>query len=137
MLHVNENYSKIINIEALTMIDMASRDIIPAVNSYIGEVANTAAAKMSVLPTVNCSVERDIIEKLSELCAEAYECVAELREADRKANAIADVELRAEACCNSVIPAMNALREAVDQMETMTSSEYWPMPTYCDLMFKI
>ena len=132
-----ENYSKIINIEALTMIDMASRDIIPAVNSYIGEVANTAAAKMSVLPTVNCSVERDIIEKLSELCAEAYECVAELRDADRKANAIADVELRAEACCNSVIPAMSALREAVDQMETMTSSEYWPMPTYCDLMFKI
>ena len=132
-----ENYAKIINIEALTMIDMASRDIIPAVNSYIGEVANTAAAKMSVLPTVNCYEERDIIEKLSELNAEAYECVAELKEAEREAAAIADATARAEAYCNRVIPVMNALREAVDEMETMTSSEYWPMPSYRDLMFNI
>ena len=132
-----ENYSKIINIEALTMIDMASRDIIPAVNSYIGEVANTAAAKMSVLPTVNCSVERDLIERLSELNATAYRCVAELRAADKEATSIADVEKRAEACRDKVIPAMNALRAAVDEMETMTSSEYWPMPSYSDLMFNI
>ena len=132
-----ENYSKIINIEALTMIDMASRDIIPAVNSYIGEVANTAAAKMSVLPTVNCFVERDIVEKLSELCATAYKNVEALRRADREATSIADVEKRAEACRDKVIPAMNALRAAVDEMETMTSSEYWPMPSYRDLMFNI
>ena len=132
-----ENYSKIINIEALTMIDMASRDIIPAVNSYIGEIANTAAAKMSVLPTVNCSVERDLIERLSELNATAYRCVAELRAADKEATSIADVEKRAEACRDKVIPAMNALRAAVDEMETMTSSEYWPMPSYSDLMFNI
>ncbi|MBQ8849589.1 MAG: glutamine synthetase III [Clostridia bacterium] len=132
-----ENYSKIINIEALTMIDMASRDIIPAVNSYLGEVANTAAAKMSVLPTVNCSVERDILTRLSELNAKAYRCIDELKAADKAATSISDVKARAEACCNSVIPAMNALREAVDEMETITSSEYWPMPTYSDLMFKI
>ena len=132
-----ENYAKIINIEALTMIDMASRDVIPAVNSYIGEVANTAAAKMSVLPTANCSVERDLIEKLSELNATAYRCVALLKEADKEATSIADVEKRAEACRDRVIPAMNALRKAVDEMETMTSSEYWPMPSYSDLMFNI
>ncbi len=132
-----ENYSKIINIEALTMIDMASRDIIPAVNSYLGEVANTAAAKMSVLPTVNCSVERDILTRLSELNATAYRCVNELKEADRAATSIADVEKRAEACRDRVIPAMDALRAAVDEMETVTSSEYWPMPSYSDLMFKI
>ena len=132
-----ENYSKIINIEALTMIDMASRDIIPAVNSYIGEVANTAASKMSVLPTANCFVERDLIERLSELCATAYKCVSALKKADREATAIADVEKRAEACRDNVIPAMNALRAAVDEMETMTSSEYWPMPSYRDLMFNI
>ena len=132
-----ENYSKIINIEALTMIDMASRDIIPAVNSYLGEVANTAAAKMSVLPTVNCAVERDILTRLSDLNATAYRCVAELKDADKAATAISDVEKRAEACRDSVIPAMNALRAAVDEMETITSSEYWPMPSYSDLMFKI
>ena len=132
-----ENYSKIINIEALTMIEMASRDIIPAVNSYLGEVANTAAAKMSVLPTVNCSVERDILVKLSELNATAYKCVELLKEADREATAMTDVKLRAEACRDRVIPAMDALRAAVDEMETITSSEYWPMPSYSDLMFKI
>ena len=132
-----ENYSKIINIEALTMIDMASRDIIPAVNSYIGEVANTAASKMSVLPIVNCTVEKDLIEKLSELNATAYRCVAELRNADKEATSISDVEKRAEACRDKVIPAMNALRAAVDEMEAMTSSEYWPMPSYRDLMFNI
>ncbi len=132
-----ENYSKLINIEALTMIDMASRDIIPAVNSYLGEVANTAAAKMSVLPTANCAVERDIIEKLSELNARAYRGVEKLRLADKAATAISDVEKRAEACRDSVLPAMEELRAAVDEMETVTSSEYWPMPTYGDLMFKI
>ena len=100
-------------------------------------VANTAAAKMSVLPTVNCSVERDLIERLSELNATAYRCVAELRAADKEATSIADVEKRAEACRDKVIPAMNALRAAVDEMETMTSSEYWPMPSYSDLMFNI
>ena len=132
-----ENYSKIINIEALTMIDMASRDIIPAVNSYIGEVANTAAAKLSVIPNANCYVEKDIIERLSELCATAYKCVDTLKRADREATSIANVEKRAEACRDKVIPAMNALRAAVDEMETMTSSEYWPMPSYRDLMFNI
>ena len=132
-----ENYSKLINIEALTMIDMASRDIIPAVNSYLGEVANTAAAKMSVLPTADCSVERDIIEKLSALNARAYKGVERLRLADKAATAISDVEKRAEACRDSVLPAMEELRAAVDEMETVTSSEYWPMPTYSDLMFKI
>ena len=132
-----ENYSKIINIEALTMIDMASRDIIPAVNSYLGEVANTAAAKLSVLPTITCEVEKDILTRLSELNARAYKCVDLLKAADKEATSIKDVEKRAEACRDKVIPAMNELRAAVDEMETMTSSEYWPMPSYGDLMFNI
>ncbi len=132
-----ENYSKIINIEALTMIDMASRDIIPAVISYLGEVANTAAAKLSVLPTANCMVERDMIERLSELNAGAYRSVERLKLADKAAVAEKDVEKRAEICRDSVIPAMEELRALVDEMETVTSSKYWPMPTYSDLMFKI
>ncbi len=132
-----ENYAKIINIEALTMIKMAKRDIIPAVNSYIGEVANTAAVKLSVLPTANCKVEADIIEKLSELNARAYSEVEELRALDAEANSESDVEKRAELCCERVVPAMKKLRMTVDAMEELTSSEYWPMPTYSDLMFKI
>ncbi|MBE6668123.1 MAG: glutamine synthetase type III [Ruminococcaceae bacterium] len=132
-----ENYSKIINIEALTMIKMASRDIIPAVNAYIGEVAKGAAAKVSFIPNANCEVEEDIIEKLSDLNARAYAYVEVLKEADKAAIAVCDVEQRAEVCRDRVVPAMKELRAVVDAMEEMTSSEFWPMPTYSDLMFKI
>ena len=132
-----ENYSKIINIEALTMIRMASRDIIPAVNSYLGEVANAAAAKLSVISGINCDVEKDVLVKLSDLNAKAYAEVAALKKADDKAMKISDVKERAEYCCKKVVPAMARLRATVDSMEELTSSEYWPMPTYADLMFKI
>ena len=132
-----ENYSKLINIEALTMIEMASREIIPAVNAYLAEVAGTAAAKMSVLPTLNCSVERDILTKLSDLNAKAYEDLKALKECEAKAAAEKDIVARAEAYCNVVLPAMAKLRAHVDEMETMTASEYWPMPTYGDMMFRI
>ena len=132
-----ENYSKIINIEALTMIKMASRDIIPAVTAYIGEVAKGAAAKRAFAPTVSCKVEEEIIEKLSDLNARAYAYVEALKVADNDAKAESDVEKRAEVCRDRVVPAMKELREAVDAMEEMTSSEFWPIPTYSDLMFKI
>ena len=132
-----ENYSKIINIEALTMIRMASRDVIPAVNSYLGEVANSAAAKMSVIAGINCDVEKDILVKLSDLNAKAYAEVAALKVADDEAMKLSDVKERATYCCEKVVPAMARLRATVDSMEELTSSEYWPMPTYADLMFKI
>ena len=132
-----ENYAKIINIEALTMIDMASRDIIPAVNAYLGEVAATAVAKKNAIAAADISVETDIIEKLSALNARAYRGVEKLKTAEKQATAISDVAARAEAYRRSVIPAMNELRAAVDEMETVTSSKYWPMPTYSDLMFNI
>ena len=132
-----ENYSKIINIEALTMIKMASRDIIPAVTAYIGEVAKGAAAKRAFAPSVSCKVEEEIIEKLSDLNAKAYEYVEALKIADNDAKAVCDVEKRAEVCRDRVVPAMKELREVVDAMEEMTSSEFWPVPTYSDLMFKI
>ena len=132
-----ENYAKIINIEALTMIDMASRDIIPAVNAYLGDVASAAVAKKNALVGADISVETDIIEKLSAVNAKAYKCVAKLKTAEQKAAAISDVAARAEAYQRIVIPAMNELREYVDEMETMTASKYWPMPTYSDIMFNI
>ena len=119
------------------MIKMASRDIIPAVNAYIGEVAKGAAAKASFIPGANCEVEEDIIEKLSDLNARAYAYVEVLKEADKAAIAVCDVEQRAEVCRDRVVPAMKELRAVVDAMEEMTSSEFWPMPTYSDLMFKI
>ncbi len=132
-----ENYSKIINIEARTMIEMAGRDIIPAVNEYVGDVADTAAAKLAVLPDVSCEVEKDIIKKLSALNAKAYAKVAELRDVEEEAVAISDHEKMADFYCNEVIPLMTELREIVDNMETMTASEYWPLPSYGDMMFGI
>ncbi len=132
-----ENYAKTLNIEALTMIEMASRDIIPAVNAYLADVANTAASKLAVLPDLPCEVEKDILRKLSALNAKAYAELGALKEAEEKAATVAGMRERAEAYRDLVLPAMDALRETVDEMETMTSSEYWPLPTYGDMMFKI
>ncbi len=132
-----ENYAKIVNIEALTMIEMASRDIIPAVNAYLGEVANTAVAKRAVLSGISCAVEEDILMKLSDLNARTYDALGKLKKAEAKAAKTAGVMARAEACRDLVLPAMDKLRKLVDEMETMTSSEYWPLPTYGDMMFSV
>ena len=132
-----ENYAKIVNIEALTMIEMASRDIIPAVNAYMAELADTAAAKLAVMPDICCEVEKDILRKLSELNASAYKNLNALKSAEKEAAALTDNIARAEAYRNFVLPAMAALRRDVDAMEELTASEYWPLPTYGDIMFRI
>jgi len=132
-----ENYAKIVNIEALTMIEMASRDIIPAVNAYTAELAETAAAKMAVLPDVCCDVEKDILCKLSALNASAYKNLNALKQAEKAASALTDSVARAEAYRDTVLPTMAALRRDVDAMEELTASEYWPLPTYGDMMFRV
>ena len=131
-----ENYSKIINIEALTMIEMASRDIIPAVNRYVGDVAAGANAKEKLIPG-SCAVEREIVQKLSELTYKAYHTLIKLETNEKLAASIPDVVARAEAYRDTVIPSMTRLRGFVDEMELLTSSEYWPLPSYGDMMFKI
>ena len=132
-----ENYSKIINIEALTMIEMATREIIPAVNAYVGDVADAAASKMALVSEKYCSVEKDIIKKLSTLNEAAYGKVAELKSAEAEAAAESDCEKMAEAYKDKVIPAMESLRVVVDEMETLTASDYWPLPSYGDMMFRV
>ena len=132
-----ENYAKIINIEALTMIVMASRDYIPAVESYIAEIADTAAKKRAVCENVSCFVEQELILRLSELNAKAYNAVGRLKAIETEAAHTADVKARAECYANRVIPVMNELRAAVDEMETLTASRIWPVPTYGDMMFRV
>ncbi|MBQ9112166.1 MAG: glutamine synthetase III [Clostridia bacterium] len=132
-----ENYSKIVNIEALTMIEMASRDIIPAVNAYVAEVSDQASAKLAVMPDIDVSVEKSIISELSDLNAKAYKAMLALKTAESDAAKIADAVARAEAYCDKVIPAMNLLRSYVDAMEPITASDFWPLPTYGDLMFRV
>ena len=119
------------------MIEMASRDIIPAVNEYVADVANGACAKKSFLKDVDCSIEERLVRHLSELNAKAYAAVEALRCEEAKAAATANVEARAESYCHCVLPAMTALRACVDEMETMVASEYWPLPSYGDMMFRV
>ncbi len=132
-----ENYAKIINIEALTMIVMASRDYIPAVEAYIAEIAETAAKKRAVCEDVSCALEKDIIRRLSELNAHAYGAARELQAIETEAASMQDVKARAACYCNRVIPVMEELRAAIDEMETLTASRFWPVPTYGDMMFRV
>ncbi|MBQ3483385.1 MAG: glutamine synthetase III [Clostridia bacterium] len=132
-----ENYAKLINIEAQTMIEMATRDILPAVNAYVAELAGACAAKTAVIQSVDVSMETDLIETLSRLVGEAFTAVKALKAADAAASACATGEARACAFADNVIPAMTLLRAKVDEMETLTSSDYWPLPTYGDMMFRV
>ena len=132
-----ENYSKIVNIEALTMIVMASRDYIPAVESYIATIADTAMKKRAVCEGVSCTVESNLICRLSDLNAKAFDAVERLRNAETDAASIASARERAECYCSRVLPLMEELRSYVDEMETLTASKYWPVPTYGDMMFRV
>ena len=132
-----ETYSKIINIESRTMIEMISRDVIPSVNAYISELADAAGAKMAVLAGVDCSVEKELISTLSDLNAKTFKALDVLRREESAAAKTEDVVERAEAYCYKVLDAMASLRESVDAMEELTSSDYWPYPTYGDMLFKL
>ena len=132
-----ENYAKIVNIEALTMIVMASRDYIPAVETYMAQLADTAAKKLAVCQGVSCTVESNLICRLSDLNAKAFDAVERLRNAETDAASIASARERAECYCSRVLPLMEELRSYVDEMETLTASKYWPVPTYGDMMFRV
>ena len=132
-----ENYAKLINIEAQTMVEMAMRDILPAVNAYTAEVAKGASAKTAVVSTADISMETDLIQRLSSLSGKAYLQARELKAADASAMAKTDSEKRATAFAERVIPVMEKLRALVDEMETLTSAEFWPVPNYGDMMFRV
>ena len=92
---------------------------------------------MSVIPNISCPVERDIITKLSSLNAKAYAALGELKKAQSEAIVITGAQAMADAYAKKVIPAMNELRRYVDEMETLTSTECWPLPSYGDMMLKV
>ena len=133
-----ETYAKTINIEALTASDMVKRDILPAVSSYVAELASGVATKKAISDDIPCEAELDIIKRLSGLQDCAYKKLAALD------NAIIDVKEVGEDPIevatyykDSVITAMTELRAVVDEMETLVSSDYWPYPSYGDLMFRV
>ena len=119
------------------MISMAHAEIIPAVEAYLREVAETAAAKRAVAP--NASVEREVglVERLSSLVERMFVAVGELEEAVSHLDETADVTERSERIRDEVLPAMEALRAPADEAEAITAKGFWPFPTYGDLLFGV
>ena len=132
-----ENYSKVLNIEALTMLEMARRDIMPAVSSYLRELSETAAAIHAVSVTADCSYEESIIPEMSALLGDAYRKVRRLDEALMGAKTVEGSQALANYYRDKVFSAMAELRITIDQLETMTPSDKWPVPSYGDLLFSV
>lgn len=132
-----ENYCKIINIEALTMLDMARKDILPAMSEYSAELARDAAAKTSFDPDVDCTYEK---ENIKNLCALIGACNRAVKKAEQdliSAKSITDGAELAEFYKSTIIDDMKAIRIPADEMETIASSEKWPYPSYGELLFGI
>ncbi len=132
-----ENYSKTINIEALTMVEMVRRDIVPAVSAYIKELSESVCLRKTAFGQVNCDTEYDIVTKLSALNDNTYKTVGELEKAVCVAGMKHEGKEMAMEYNRNIIPIMEKLRAYVDGMEKLTSSEAWPVPSYGDLMFTV
>lgn len=133
-----EGYSKQINIEALTMIDMAKKNILPAVTSYVRDLTDTALAKKALSDAIPTSVEEDLITSLSNKLVCFSRKTAELEEAVIKASDYSDDNLKYAKYYREVVFAlMQELRAVGDAMETETASEYWPYPSYGELLFGV
>ena len=130
-----ENYSKAINVEALTMIHMVSRSYIPAVESYLLSLAKTAKTKKEAFgENIDCSVEQNLIDKISQLEAKAYKALENLKALESKA--VGSGEKLAVYYKDKILPAMSALRTPIDLLEMLIPVDSWPFPSYGDLTYK-
>ena len=132
-----ENYCKIINIEALTMLDMARKDILPAMSEYSAELARDAAAKTSFDPDADCTYEKENIKNLCALIGACNRAVKKTEQDLISAKSITDGAELAEFYKSTIIDDMKAIRIPADEMETIASSEKWPYPSYGELLFGI
>ena len=131
-----EIYSKTINIEALTLIDMVKKDILPAISAYTGELASTLAAKLAVCEDVDVSMERAEIKELSGYQGRLYALVTEL-DAQLENVPGTGAENAAVYYRDTVVAQMQSMREVIDAAEQKVSGEYWPVPTYLDIIFRV
>lgn len=130
-----ESYNKALNIEALTMIDMAVKQIIPAVIGYTGTLSGIIQSMNTI--GITPTVQTDLLKDISSLLDEASGAVRILRSVSEEAGGIPDNRTRAHFYHNYVLPAMEALRRPIDKLEMLVDKEVWPMPSYGDLMFEI
>ena len=132
-----EHYSKIINIEALTMLEMARKQLLPAVNAYMSEVANTAASKLAVSENLSVRSETKALTRLSADADAMSDAVDELQTAVDAAKALSDESAKAVAFHDDVLPKMDALRAAADDAETICGEDYWPLPSYSKMLYYV
>ena len=132
-----EHYSKIINIEALTMLEMARKQLLPAVNAYMSEVANTAASKLAVSESLSVRSETKALTRLSADADAMSDAVDELQAAVDAAKALSDESAKADAFHDDVLPKMDALRAAADDAETICGEDYWPLPSYSKMLYYV
>ena len=132
-----EHYSKIINIEALTMLEMARKQLLPAVNAYMSEVATTAASKLAVSENLSVRSETKALTRLSADADAMSDAVDELQAAVDAAKALSDESAKAVAFHDDVLPKMDALRAAADDAETICGEDYWPLPSYSKMLYYV
>ena len=132
-----ENYCKTVNIEGLTMVDMARKEILPAVEAYLGDLSGTVAAKTAAVPGLACKYEKELISKLSKLADEIGDAVSSLDTTLIRLKAIPDVTDAAYVIRDVVLQKMAELRVVCDEAESITADKYWPFPTYGDLLFGV
>ena len=132
-----EHYAKIINIEALTMLEMARKQLLPAVNSYMSEVANTAATKLAVSEALSVRSETKTLTKLSADADAMSDAIDVLQDVVDAAEALTNESEKAVAFHDNVIPAMDALRAAADDAETICGEDYWPLPSYSKMLYYV
>ena len=132
-----EHYSKIINIEALTMLEMARKQLLPAINAYMSEVANTAASKLAVSEAISVRSETKTLQKLSADADTMSDAIDTLQAAVDAAKALEDESKKAVSFHDDVLPAMDALRAVADDAETICGEDYWPLPSYSKMLYYV
>ena len=132
-----EHYAKIINIEALTMLEMARKQLLPAVNAYMSEVANTAASKLAVSESISVRSETKTLGRLSADADAMSDAIDTLQDAVDAAKALPSESEKAVAFHDNVLPAMDTLRAAADDAETLCGEDYWPLPSYSKMLYYV
>lgn len=132
-----ENYCKTLNIEALTMLEMVRKDIIPAVCSYLKTLSDTALSKKALVPGVSCELEQDLVSKLSSLSEALNKNAKKLEDALLGVKNQDSLLAKGQYYQNVIFPKMQELREVADEIETLVGEEYWPYPTYGQLLYNV
>ena len=132
-----EHYSKIINIETLTMLEMARKQLLPAINAYMSEVANTAASKLAVSEVISVRSETKTLTRLSTDADAMSDAIDALQAAVDTAEAMTDESAKAVSFHDDVLPKMDALRAAADDAETVCGEDYWPLPSYSKMLYYV